>query len=178
MLLKKMTGLFAAALLVIGGVATQAPQAAEAAMTKQMCSSVTVSGAFAYLKTGPALNYRTARNAPRGEKLTPTGKTARNGWVNVRTGSGDTYWVHRSVVNCEGDSYDGKCSMVTVTNPGGAYMKAYPNMTSRTYRIAPRGEKLNLESSGNPYEYNGWYLLRSGTGKRYWGHNSVIDCVN
>jgi hypothetical protein len=179
MLFKKMTGLFAGALLIVGAVNLQAPEAAEAAMTQTMCASVKVSSAFAYLKTGPALNYRTARNAMRGEKLTPTGKTARNGWVNVRTSSGDMYWVHRSVVSCEGSTAaEGRCSMVSVTNPGGAYMKAYPSLASRTYRIAPRGEKLNLESSGNPYEYNGWYLLRSGTGRRYWGHSSVIDCVN
>lgn len=173
----KMTGLLAGAMMMLGGLSVQAPEA-NAAMTRQMCSQVKVSSAYAYLKTGPSLNYRTARNAMRGEALTPTGKTARNGWVNVRTGSGDMYWVHRSVVSCAGDSYDGKCSMVAVSNPGGAYMKAYPTLASRTYRVAPRGEKLNLESPGNPYEYNGWYLLRSGTGNRYWAHNSVIDCAN
>lgn len=177
MLTKKITGLLAGAMMVLGGVSAQAPEA-EAAMTRQMCSEVEVSSAFAYLKTGPSLNYRTARNAMRGEKLTPTGKTGANGWVNVRTSNGNMYWVHRSVVSCTSGTYDGKCSMVSVTNPGGAYMKAYPSLASRTYRVAPRGEKLNLESPGNPYEYNGWYLLRSGAGYRYWAHNSVIDCSN
>ena len=155
-MLNKVTGLFAAGMMTLGMMGMQAPEAS-ARVTTKMCAAVKVSSSYAYLKTGPSLRYRTARNAMRGEKLTPTGKVARNGWINVRTNNGNMYWAHRSVLSCTGDtSAKGACSKVKVSNPGGAYMKAYPNLASRTYRVARRGEMLNLESPGNPYEYDGW----------------------
>lgn len=174
-MLKRLFGTLTAALILSGvSLSTAAPEA----QAQAMCSSVRVSSSYAYLKTGPALGYKTARLAYRGEALTPTGAAPRGGWHQVRTGQGQTYWVHQSVVRCASGSFGKSCANVNVTGPQGAYMKAYPTLSSRTYRVAPRGEVLALVSPGNPVEYNGWFLVRSRAGYRYWAHNSVLGCAN
>lgn len=177
-MLKQMTTVMAGALLAIGAWSSFDLPQQQAAQAREMCPSVSVSSRYAYLKTGPALGYKTARLAYRGETLTLTGAAPKAGWQQVKTNKGMTYWVHQSVVHCQQAGTSTKCANVKVTGPSGAYLKAYPTLASRTYRVARRGEVLALESSGNPYEYNGWYLVRAKAGQRYWAHNSVMSCVN
>ncbi len=61
-----------------------------------------------------------------------------------------------------------------------AYLKADPSLESRTYRIAPQGELLNLVKSAQGYGYmkNGWWLVKSARDRRYWVHQSVATCSN
>ncbi len=174
---KRIATVIAGALLATGAASSFDLPQQQAAQAREMCPSVSVSSRYAYLKTGPALGYKTARLAYRGESLTLTGATPKSGWQQVKTSNGMNYWVHQSVVRCGQAKTSTKCANVKVSGPNGAYMKAYPTLSSRTYRVARRGEVLALESSGNPYEYNGWYLLRSSAGRRYWAHNSVVSCV-
>ena len=175
---KRIATVMAGALFAAGAWSSIELPQQQSAQAREMCPSVNVSSRYAYLKTGPALGYKTARLAYRGETLTLTGAAPKGGWHQVKTSNGMNYWVHQSVVHCRQASTSTKCANVRVTGPSGAYMKAYPTLSSRTFRVARRGEVLALESSGNPYEYNGWYLVRSSAGRRYWAHNSVVSCIS
>lgn len=168
---KKMFALLAGGVLAVGSLSAMPAQ------SREMCTDLVVSGSMAYMKSGPALNTRTLRTAKRGEALTMTGTQPRGGWNQVKASNGTTGWVHDSVVRCRsGVVAKMSCTQVSVSGPQGAYLKAQPWMSSRTFRTARRGEVFNLESPGSPIEYNGWYLLRAANKSKYWAHSSVIAC--
>ncbi len=168
---KKIFAVLAGGVLALGSLTSQPAE------SREMCTDLVVSGSYAYVKAGAGLNTRTLRTARRGEALTMTGTQPRGGWNEVTTSNGTKGWVHDSVIRCRsGVVAKMSCTQVRISGPRGAYMKAQPWMSSKTFRTAPRGEVLNLESPGSPIEYNGWYLLRSGTGTKGWAHNSVLAC--
>ncbi|MEZ0369007.1 MAG: SH3 domain-containing protein [Candidatus Sericytochromatia bacterium] len=147
------------------------------AQSREMCTDLRVSGSIAYMKSGPGMGYGTLRTAKHGEWLAMTGTQPRGHWNEVKSRNGTTGWVHDSVIRCNsGVISKMTCSQVRVVGPSGAFLKSQPRLNARTFRIAPRGEILNLESPGSPIEYNGWFLLRSAAGNKYWAHESVINC--
>lgn len=172
--------LIAVSTLVLGSAAwlgVPAAQIGAPAQAREMCADLLVSGSYAYMKAGPGMGYKTLRTAAHNEALTMTGAQPRSGWNQVKASNGVTGWVHDSVIRCRsGVISKMTCSQITVTGAQGAYLKAQPWMSSHTYRTARRGEMFYLESPGNPIEYNGWYLVRSGTGNKYWANESVINC--
>lgn len=170
-MLKQIFASLSGALLLAGSIA------AVPAQSREMCTDLVVASSYANLRSGPGTSYKVVKTVNYGGALTLTGTQPRGQWNEVTASNGVKGWVHDNLVRCRsGVVSKMTCSQVRVSGPQGAYMKAQPYMSSRTFRTAPRGEVLNLESPGNPIEHNGWYLLRSGTNRKYWAHESVITC--
>lgn len=69
------------------------------------------------------------------------------------------------------------CTTLTVSNQI-AWLKEQPNLKSTTLRTAPFGETLWIirDGYGHAQTSNGWYMVRSAAGRKYWVHHSVTRC--
>jgi SH3-like domain-containing protein len=69
------------------------------------------------------------------------------------------------------------CTTLTVSNRV-AWLKEQPSLKSTTLRTAPFGETLWVirDGYGQAQTSNGWYMVRSASGRRYWVHHSVTRC--
>lgn len=72
---------------------------------------------------------------------------------------------------------DSGCTTLTVSNRI-AWLKEQPNLKSTTLRTASYGETLWIirDGYGRAHATNGWYMVRSASGRRYWVHHSVTRC--
>ncbi|HEY9844053.1 MAG: hypothetical protein ACAI44_17425 [Candidatus Sericytochromatia bacterium] len=69
------------------------------------------------------------------------------------------------------------CLHVRVTGSA-AWLKAMPSLASKTLRTAHHGESFTVVvTNGRAHYTNGWWLVRSRSGYRYWVHRSVIGCM-
>lgn len=75
-----------------------------------------------------------------------------------------------------GQGHKGHCMQVQISGKY-AMAKAMPNMNARTLRMIPRGEMLTMVmDKWGPHHKNGWWLVRSKMGHRYWVHQSMVSC--
>lgn len=70
------------------------------------------------------------------------------------------------------------CGEVTVSGKM-AYLKMNPAMGAQTLRMAHHGEKFMVvkDKMGHPHHWDGWWLVRSSNGYRYWAHHSMLSCA-
>lgn len=199
--LKSKLALFSGAAMIALSSVPAAAQTAVVVVEKHpynqsTCQAVRVDWKYAYLKQKPNLDSPTLRVAPQGEMLNlvknQNGLGYHNsGWWLVSSANDNRYWVHESVTDCADAAVEPKvtttqidtddndlasCDTVRV-NWKYAYLKDQPRLSSHTYRLAPRGELLDIVRNGNlAYSQNGWWLVSSAMDRRYWVHESVVAC--
>lgn len=70
------------------------------------------------------------------------------------------------------------CSKMMVSGSM-AYLQHMPSLNSKRYGAVKKGTHLwnVMNTNGTSVHQNGWYLVKTANGHRYWVHKSVVSCA-